>query len=137
RAQKQRSGIDRPGADDDDVARVDLGHAVALDVDLRDRAPGGVRLESRHQGVGRERGVRTLESRVHAQRLRVGFGLDQTGETVAGRAADAPALRAPLVQADAERNVEGLYAQLRQVVVELLDARLVRDLRETVSAARR
>ena len=71
------------------------------------------------------------------QHLGVGLGVDQAGEAVAGRAADAMAVRSSLVQPDPAGRVEGEVARRLEVVRELLDPRLVRDRRVRVRPARR
>src|SRR6516164_3636364 len=65
--------------------------------------------------------------------MRVGLGLDETGKAVAGIAADAVAvLSAMLVEHDPDRQRERSMAGTREIVSELLDARLVRDGRKGV-----
>src|SRR5229473_1500709 len=65
---------------------------------------------------------------IDADNLRVGLGANQTGESVAGVAADAAALvRILLVEHYADRHVEGLQSRAREVVGQLLDAWLMAD----------
>ena len=79
-----------------------------------------------------------LERRPHAEHLGVGLGVDQAGEAVARRAADAVAVRhVRLGQPHAARRVERVVARRLEVVRELLDPRLVRERRERVRRARR
>jgi len=67
-----------------------------------------------------------LKRRLDGADVRVRFGLDQTGIAVTRAAANAlRALRRVLVQHDPQRHVEGLEAQLLEVIAELLDTRLV------------
>ena len=69
-----------------------------------------------------------LQSRVHAADLRVALGVEQAGKAVAGIAPDALRFaRVVFVEHDAERDVEGLVPERQQIVVELLNARLVGD----------
>jgi len=78
--------------------------------------------------VREQRDVRIGERRRDAADVRVGLGLHQTGEAVAGLASDAPALPAVLlVEHDPQRRVEWAVAQPREILVKLLDARLVAD----------
>jgi hypothetical protein len=59
--------------------------------------------------------------------MRVGLAVGEAGKAVEAVAAHAaPALRVGLVEIHADRQVERLVAGTREVVVELLDARLVR-----------
>ena len=63
---------------------------------------------------------------IDADNLRIGLGPNQTGEPVAGVAADAAALvRILLVEHDADRHVEGLQSRPREVVGQLLNAWLM------------
>ena len=81
--------------------------------------------------------VRMLERRAHADHLGVGLGVEDAGEAVAVGAAHARAVgRVRLVEEDPARRMERVVAGARQVVGELLDARLVRDRRMRVVAAR-
>ena len=94
------------------------------------RAPGRVGLQPLDLRVGDERDVVVLERRPHAAHVRVGLAVGQAREAVEAVAAHAAArLRVGLVEVDADRQVERLVAGRREVVVELLDARLVRDRR--------
>ena len=62
------------------------------------------------------------------QHVRVGLAVGQAREAVEAVAAHAaPALGVALVHVDADRQVERAVAGALEVVVELLDARLVRD----------
>src|SRR5262249_59730304 len=77
-----------------------------------------------------------LQRWIHAGHLGIGLGVDQTGETVAGRAADALARTgALLVELNAERNVKGLEPEPRPVFAELLQAWLVGHRRMRIRAA--
>ena len=79
-----------------------------------------------------------LERRAHAEHLGVGLRVDEAREAVAGRAADARAVRhVRLVEQDPARGVERVVARGGEVVGELLDPRLVRDGRVRVRRARR
>src|SRR5260370_37100231 len=69
-----------------------------------------------------------LDRLIDAYNLRVGFGTNQTGETVASIAADAAALVGVLlVEHDPDRHVKGLQPRTCEVVGQLLDARLMAD----------
>src|SRR3989441_5006123 len=83
---------------------------------------------SRNARAGEERDVGMLERRVHAHDLRIGLGPDEARIAVARGATDAAALpRVLLIQHDAERHMERPQSALREVVVQLLNARLVAD----------
>ena len=99
------------GGNDNDVGRVALDGAAALDDDPGDLAPRRARLQPQDVGVGEQGDVGVCERRVDAERLRVRLRLHQAGEAVARRAADAGAA-APvaLVEPDAERHVERLMS---------------------------
>src|SRR5438445_8874312 len=69
-----------------------------------------------------------LDRFIDAHNLCVGLSAHQAGEAVAGIAANAAALvRVLLVEHDPDRYVEGLETRTREVVGQLLDARLVAD----------
>ena len=77
------------------------------------------------------------ERRIDADHLGVALRVHQAREAVAGLAADAAALlRIRFVEHDPERHVERAQPVRRQVVVQLLDARLVLHGREPVRRAR-
>src|SRR5438128_7440626 len=68
------------------------------------------------------------EGGIHADHLRVRLRVDEAREAVAGVAADAAALpRVLLVEHDADGHVERPVPDARQVVDQLLDARLVAE----------
>ena len=105
--------------------------AVPLDDHLGDGRALAVRLEPDDLRVRHERHVRVLERRPHAEHLGVGLRVDEAREAVAGRAADAGAVRrVRLVEHDPARRVERPVAGCREVVGELLDPRLVRHGRD-------
>ena len=138
RREQQLGRVGGAARRDDDVRREALGLAVHLDDDRRDLVPRSVRLELDHARVRQQRHVRMLERRPHAEHLGVGLGVDEAGEAVARRAADAVAVgQVRLGQPDAARRVERVVAGRLEVVRELLDPRLVRDRRERVRRARR
>src|SRR2546430_4113159 len=63
---------------------------------------------------------------IDADHLRVGLGTNQTGESVAGIAANAAALvRVLLVEHDPDRYVEGFQARTCEIVGQLLNAWLM------------
>ena len=137
RREQQLGRVGGAARRDDDVRREALGLAVHLDDDRRDLVPRPVRLELDHARVRQQRHVRMLERRPHAEHLGVGLGVDQAGEAVARRAADAVAVgQVRLGQPDAARRVERVVAGRLEVVRELLDPRLVRDRGERVRRAR-
>jgi len=68
--------------------------------------------------------------------LRIGLRTDQAGEAVAGVATDAAAfVRVLLVEHDADRNVEGLQSRAREIIGQLLNARLMTHGRVRVGTA--
>ena len=131
RAQQQRGRVGGAAGDDDDVAAVRLLAAAAVDDDPRRPS------------------VRTRRSpaaRTLAWVRSVTFGCSSAGRTQrtwasalpsveAGEAVEAVAAHAAallgigLVEVDPDREVERLVARFDEIVVELLDARLVRDRR--------
>ena len=128
RAQQQRGRVDGAAGDDDDVGAVALLAPAAVDHDLRDRASAGVGLQAHDARVRAQGDVLALDRGPHAQHVRVGLAVGQAREAVEAVAAHAaPALGIALVEVDADRQVERVMAGLDEVVVELLDARLVRD----------
>ena len=127
RAQQQRRRIDRAAGNDDDVAAIALDLAVAMHDHLRHLAAGRIGLDALDIGAGQQGDVRVPQCRHHADDMRVGLGLHQTREPVAGGAADAGAvLRLVFVEHDADRQRERAVAGAFEIVRKLLDARLVR-----------
>ena len=139
RAEQERRGVDRAAGDDDDVRAVRLLDALAVDDDARDAPAGRVGLEPQHLRVRPQRDVRVLERGPHAEHVRVRLAVGEAREAVELGAPHAPPLlRVGLVEVDADRQVERLEPRALEVVVELLDPRLVRDgrVRERARAAR-
>ena len=111
---------------------------LAVDGDLGHGAAGRVGVKRHGLGVGQQRDVRVLERRADRQHLGVRLCVNQAREAVAGRAADAVAVgHVGLVQHHPARGVERVVPRGREVVGELLDARLVRDGREGIGRAGR
>ena len=126
RPQEQRRGVDGARGHHHHLRRVLFALAVAPDDHLVHRAARCSRLQALHESVGQERDVGELERGIHREHLRVGLRPDQAGVAVAGGAADArAAIRALLVQLDAERGVEWLQARAGEVLRQVLQARLV------------
>ena len=138
RGEQQPRAVGRAAGDDDDVARVRLALAAAVDDDPRDLAAVRARLEPHRLGVGQHRHVGALERRPDAQHLGVGLRVHQAREAVARGAPHAVAVRhVVLSEADAAGRVEGVQPGRREIVGELLDARLVADRGERVRRRRR
>ena len=136
RGEQQLGGVGRSARDDDDVRAVGLADTVAVDGDLRHGRAARVGVERHGLRVRQQRDVGVLERRAHRQHLRVGLGVNQAREAVAGGAADAVAVRhVGLVQHHPAGGVEGLVSGGGEVVRELLDPRLVRHRREGVRRA--
>ena len=120
-----------PHDDHHHVARHALLGAVGhCDHHRGDLPPRRVRLEALHAGVGDEVDVRVLERRIHAHRLRVGLALDQAREAVHPIAADTSTggdgiAGGVLVEHHPERQVRRMVPELLEVVMKLLDPRLV------------
>ena len=128
RAQQQCGGVGGAAGDDDDVRAVGLLAAVAVDHDPLDRASRRVGLEALHPRVGAQRDVRVLERRAHAHDVGVGLAVRQAREAVETVAAHAAAgFGVGFVEVDPDRQMERLVAGPDEIVVELLDARLVGD----------
>ena len=101
-------------------------------------APGGVRLDALDIGAGQQSDIGMTQSRCDADDMRVGLGLNETGKAVAGRASDArTVMRVLLVEHDADRQRERPMSGAREIVGELLDARLVRHRRMRVGLVAR
>ena len=81
--QEQLGRVRGSAGDDDDVARETLLAPVAVDDDLGDGRPVGVRLEPDDPRVREQRDVRMLEGRPNAEHLGVGLGVNETREPVA------------------------------------------------------
>ena len=108
-----------------------------FDLHLGDRGAGRVGLEPQRARVGEQRDVGELQRRSDRDHLGVGLGVDQAGEPVAVHAANAGRERhVVLGQHDPAGGVKRPVAGPRQIVVELLDARLVRDRRVGIGRAR-
>jgi hypothetical protein len=130
RAEQEEGRIDRAAGDDDDVGAIRLALAVAIDDHAVDGAAALVRLEPLDLRVRHEGDVRVLEGGPDAEDVRIRLCLDEAGETVEPRTAHAGALQGILlVEIHPDRQVEGLVAGADEVVVELLDPRLVADRR--------
>ena len=109
-------------------AAVDLGRALAVDDHRGDAAAALVGLEALDVGVTQERDVRVLERGPHGADVGVGLAVGEAGEAVELGAAHALALLGVLlVHVHSHRQVEGVVAAGHEIVVQLLDARLVRD----------
>ncbi len=121
--------------DDDNTALVDLTRSVAmLDHYLGHLAARGAGVELDYLGVGQQRDVGVLKRWSDADDVGIRLGMDQAGVAVTGRAADALAKRRVLlVEHDAAGRMEGMEASSGQVLIELLDAGLVGDGRNTGS----
>src|SRR5262252_8697493 len=102
-------------------------------------AAGGLGLQALDERIGEERDVRVLENRLDADDLRIGLAVDQARITVESIATDAGAgvqrLAVLFVEQHAERQREWMMALPHQGVMELLDARLVRDRRAGIRSA--
>src|SRR5258705_10488276 len=69
-----------------------------------------------------------LQGWIDADGLRVRFGVHQTRMPIAGGAADAKAfLLVFLIEPNSQRHMKRLMAELGQVIMQLLDSRLVAD----------
>ena len=103
----------------------DVGGELALGAD----DPGhraARRLEPLDRRVGEQRDVGVLERRPHAAHMGIGLAVGEAREAVEAVAAHAPPrLGIGLVQVDADGQVERVQALVHQVIVQLLDARLV------------
>ena len=137
RGEQQRRRVRGAGRDDDDVAAERRLLAALVDLDAGHGRPRVVGRQARRPGVRQERHVRVPEGRPDPEDLGVGLAQDERREAVAGRAADADAVRlVALEQPDAARRVERVVAGPLEVVRQLLDPRLVRHGRERIGAAR-
>ena len=138
RREQQRRRIRRAAGDDHDIGRDRLALAVALDHDAGHGGAGRVGLEPQRPRAGAQRHVGVFQRGPDGQHLGVGLRVHQAREAVARRAAHARAVRhVGLVEHHAARRVERPQARRREVVRELLDARLVADGRERIGTAGR
>ncbi len=135
RGEQQAGRVGGAAGDHDDLALIALVRPVVLDVHLRHRGAGGVRLELQGAGAGEQRDVRELQRGADTEHVGVGLRVDEAREPVTVDAADALRKRHVVFgQHDPARGVERLVASPYQIVVELLNARLVRDRRERIRA---
>src|SRR5439155_25792944 len=103
---------------------------VALDMDGRDVSSGAIRFQARYLRISKQGHIIVSQRRHDTADVRVRFCVNKAGEAVTCVAADAPAvLRIFLIQHDAEWSVKWLQPVQRKVVAQLLNARLVADLR--------
>src|SRR5262249_7859365 len=104
-----------------------------------DTAAGGLGLQTLYERIGEERDIRVVEHRLDADDLRIGLAVDQARITVESIATDAGAgvqrLAVLFVEQHAERQREWMMALPLQGIMELLDARLVRDRRAPIKTA--
>ena len=136
RRQQQSGRVGGAAGDDHDPGPVGLDSAVLLDDHLGDGGAGRVGAQLHGPRVRHQRDVGELHRRSDRDRLRVGLGVHQAGESVAVHAANAGGEgRLALVEQDAARRMKRLVAGAHQIVVKLLDARLVRDGRVRIRAA--
>jgi hypothetical protein len=109
------------------VRAVSLLPAFAVHHDTVDRVPGGVRLEPLDPGVPEQRYVVVLERGPHAAHVGVGPAVGEAGKPVEAVAAHAASrFRVRFVEVHADRQVERPVAGALEIVVQLLDTRLVR-----------
>src|SRR6185369_10896258 len=128
RAKQQRRRVDRATGRDDDLSAVFFVSAVMLNDNFRYSTPGGIGFEALGVGVGQQGYVGILDGSIDAQHLRIGFRVHETGEPVARVAANAQALPwILLVKLNAKWSVERFQAKPREVVAQMLYARLVTD----------
>jgi len=138
--QKERGRVDGAAAYGDYVTAEARGLARAVDLRLDglDGGPGRAGEEPRDLGAGDQRNVRQVHDLADAVDVGVGFCVHEAGVAVARVAADASALQGiPLVPLQAERARKGPEAELPQIVLDLLHARLVGDCRIRVLLASR
>ena len=87
-------------------------------------------------GPGEQRDIRSSQGRPHAEHVRIGFGMHQTGEAIA---AIAPAATAEghvgLIQHHPGRGMEGMQSGQSQIIHQLLDAGLMGHRRMGIGAA--
>src|SRR5262249_14966837 len=78
-----------------------------------------------------------LKRRLDTNHMCIGFGVHQTWKAVARRTTDALALMWILfVEKNANRQVEGLVAEVFQIVTQLLNSRLMADRWKSIRLAR-
>ena len=137
-AQEQGGRVDGAAGDDDDVGGKGLFLAISFDVNLGHFAARVTGLQARDIRIGEQRDVRLLERRVHADDLRVGLGIYETGMPVAPRAPNTLAFVPVLfVKHDAHGQQKRMVPDALEVIAQLLDPRLVADRRIEIGRARR
>src|SRR5688572_25629533 len=115
--EQQSGGVDRAARRDHDVSRNFLASAVALDNHFADLAARWAGLEPFHVSVRPERYISMFERRIDGADLRVGFGANQTRESVTAVAANAAArMRILFVEHHAKWRVKRAQAELREII---------------------
>jgi hypothetical protein len=138
RAEQERRGIDGAGGHHHHTGGIDFVDTVPLHVDAGDRAARCIGTEAGDVRSGQQGDVGMRQGRVDANHLGIRFGVDETGMSIAGRAPDAGALAGiSLIQHHADRHVKRLESEADEVIVQLLDPRLVGNRRMPVGRAGR
>ena len=127
--------------DHDDIRSIANALLAANDLDPADSPAAVVRGEFVHVTVGHQGQVRVrMQRRIHANDLRIGLAIGQTGIAVEGVAADTGRMRERepilLIQQDAHGEMEGRVTFTFETVEELLNARFVRQGRIRIPLAR-
>ena len=106
-------------------------------VNFGNNAAGGICLQPRHFAFRQERDIRVLQRRLDTNHMRICFRVHQTRKAVARRTTDALALMWILfVQKNANRQMEGLVAEVFQIVTQLLNSQLMADRWKSIRLAR-
>ena len=136
--QQQPRRVGRAAGNDDDVAGKFLALAVALDDDFGDFISARAGFQFLNLRVGQQRHVRIFQRRPDRDDFGVRLGVNETGKSVAGVAANAAAVRrVRFIEQNAGRRERRMIAGALQIVGQFLDARLVADGRKRIRRARR
>src|SRR5579885_73999 len=113
RAEEQRRGVDCAARDNNDVCRVCLFLAVALDMHLGYIMTRRAGLKMRDVSAGKQRHILVHKSGINTNYLGIGLCIHQAWEAIACIASDTSALVwIHLIQHDAERCVKRPQSKL-------------------------
>src|SRR6516162_9182353 len=134
-AQKKCRRVDCSARNHNHVSRQRNDAAVLANNDARHFSPGPGRFESLHVRICHQRDIRKPQRRIDANYLRVRLGVDQAGIPVTRVTANALAGHGiRFIDLQPEGRVKRTQTLPREVLTELLDARLVADWRMRIGA---
>ena len=140
--EQQGSGVDGPAGEDDDIGGKGLQSRLVrprfrhFGLDAGNLGAGGIDPYVRYFRAGSQRDIGEIHHRPNAVDIRIGFGVDQARESVAGIATNAGAAQTiRLVQSQSERYRIGFVSQAGDAVLDLLHAGLIRNRRKRIFCA--